>query len=141
MAEYRDAYQGLHDAGAEVVAVSVDDAERSAAVKHDLALPFPILSDRNRETVQAFGVFNKGEKGGIAVPSVFVIDRAMTVRFRVIESVATRVRPSDLIAWVRALAQTAEAETLPRPRTINPGLRGFLRAMRNSIRHGVKQPR
>lgn len=140
MAEYRDQYAKLRAAGAEVAALSVDDVARSRAVTDELKIPFPILCDPRREVVTAFGVLNRGEKGGIAYPAVFVIDRARVMRFRVLETVGARVNPGDLVEMVRSVAGGVEPRALPRPARVWPGAM-FLRAIYNSIRRGVKQPR
>ena len=58
-----------------LAAVSVDTPERSAALAEQLGLPFSLLCDPAREAVRAFGVLNEKEKGGIAYPSTFVLDR------------------------------------------------------------------
>ena len=138
MAEYRDHYAELRAAGAEVAALSVDEPARSRAVADDLKLPFTLLCDPRREVVTAFGVFNRAEKGGIAIPSVFVIDRAMVVRFRVLETVGTRVNPGDLVEIVRSVKGGAEPQALPRPARVWPGAM-FLRATLNSFRRGIRQ--
>ena len=56
--------------------------------------------------VRAFGVFNEKEKGGIAYPSTFVLDRDRTVRFRSLDRTASRVELNGLFDfsgwWGRA---------------------------------------
>ncbi len=71
----RDFLEDIEDAGATVLAVSVDNpwSHRSVARAHGLA--FPLLSDyRPRGAVSRdYGIFNEAE--GVAERSLFVIDR------------------------------------------------------------------
>ena len=80
MADYARVYKDFRAAGAEVVAISVDPPDRSAGLRSDLSIPFPLLSDSNRATIIEWGVLNAAEKGGIAIPATFLIDRERKVR-------------------------------------------------------------
>ena len=84
--------------------------------------------------VKEWDVYNAAEKGGIAVPAVFIIGPDRRVRFRSVDSVASRVPASEI---VRILKTTAEASQAQRMRYI-PTLFDFLRAIRNAIRLGVR---
>jgi hypothetical protein len=122
------------------VAVSVDAPERSWALAAQLQLPFPLVSDAGREVVQAYGLFNRGEKGGIAYPATFVLGRDRAVRFRSLDRVATRVDLSGLFAFLhRGLEQPPPGA--PARSRIFPGVRDFLRSARNVLRHGVRTPK
>jgi hypothetical protein len=57
----------------------VDAPEKSEAVRQQLRLPFPILSDRERRVVQEWDIYNPKEKGGIARPAVFILAPDRTV--------------------------------------------------------------
>jgi alkyl hydroperoxide reductase subunit AhpC len=105
-----------------------------------MGVKFPLLCDTSREVVKAYGLLNSGEKGGIALPASFVIDRERVVRFRALEEVASRVSVDQLLELVRELGRgAAEAQTKPRKRGVFPGLM-FLRASMNALRHGVRSP-
>jgi peroxiredoxin len=134
LADYAKAYQDLRDAGAEVVAISVDPPDRSAGMRKDLSLPFPLLSDSDRATIIEWGVLNAGEKGGIAIPATFLIDRERKVRFASVEDMMLRVEPRAMLDFV--LAIPSGAATAPRARGVNPAMM-FLRAMANGFRYGV----
>jgi len=139
LADYRDRYAELRDAGADVVALSVDDRVRAQAMTRELALPFAILCDPGREVVTAWGLLNRAEKGGIAFPATFLIDRDRKVRYRSLESVGRRVSSDEMVSYVRATgANLPVAE--PRPARLNPGAM-FLRAITNALRRGARQPR
>jgi len=130
LADYREHYEEIRTAGAEVLAVSVDAREKSEAVRLELNLPFPILCDTERRVVKDWGIYNPREKGGIANPAVFVIGRDRTVRYSSVDTVATRVAASEI---VRVLQMTTAVPQVRR-RVHIPLLAEWVRAIRNSIR-------
>ena len=136
MADYASLYPAFRSAGAEVVGVSVDPPDRSAAVRRELSLPFQILSDTQREVISRWGVLNAKEKGGIAVPAVFVIDRDLRLKMVAVEKIHHRVPPDDVLQFVRTM-QTAAGAQPPVLRGIRPG-RLFWRALVNAVRRGVR---
>jgi peroxiredoxin len=139
LADYSRHFEQFRAAGAGLAAISVDDAARSEPVRRELGLKFPLLCDQRREVVKAYGLLNIREKGGIAFPATFVMDRERFVRFRALEDVASRVNVEELLALVRELGRGGEAATTPRKRGVWPGAM-FLRATINALRHGVRSP-
>ncbi len=139
MADYSQHFEEFRAAGAELVAISVDDAARSEPVRQELGLKFPLLCDTSREVVKAYDLFNRAEKGGIAFPAAFVIDHDRVVRFRALEEVASRVNVEELLAFVRELGRGTGTTTAPRKRGVWPGAM-FVRATMNALRHGVRSP-
>ena len=139
MADYSEHLEDFRAAGAELVAISVDDAARAEPVRRELGIKFPLLCDTARDAVKAYGLLNTRENGGIAFPAAFVIDRERVVRFRALEDVASRVSVDQLLDLVRELGHGAEAQAQPRKRGIFPGLM-FLRAGMNALRRGVRVP-
>jgi peroxiredoxin len=140
LAGYRDRFADLTSLGLGLVAVSVDAPERSRALMAQLELPFPLLSDAGREVVQAYGLLNRGEKGGIAYPATFVLRRDRVVRFRSLDRVATRIDLSGLFAFLRGGLEQAPPGAPARSR-IFPMARDFLRSARNVLRYGVRTPK
>jgi peroxiredoxin len=136
LADYAAAYPSFVAAGCEVVAISVDPPERSAAVRDDLKIEFPVLSDPTRKTIIEWGLLNASEKGGIAIPATFVVDRDLVVRFSSFEDVMRRVAANEMLAFVGPESTAAQ----PARRGVNPGLM-FVRAMGNAFRHGVRVKR
>jgi hypothetical protein len=67
---------GLHAAGAEVIAISVDDEERQAAMFARWPTPNVLyVSDPGGESyLQALGLFDPEERDGIALPALLVLD-------------------------------------------------------------------
>ena len=129
MADYRDHYTEIRAAGVDVVAVSVDPPIKSKALRRELRLPFLILSDAERRVIKHWGIYNPDERGGIAKPAVFVIDRDRTVQYSEIDDVATRVPASEI---VRILRGTGRREA--QRRVYIPRLSDFFRAIRNMLR-------
>jgi hypothetical protein len=81
LADYREHYKEIRAAGVSLAAVSMDAPEKLEAVRQELHLPFPILCDTERRVIQEWDIYNPREKGAIAKPAVFVIDRDRTVRY------------------------------------------------------------
>jgi alkyl hydroperoxide reductase subunit AhpC len=102
----------------------------------DLGIEFPVLSDRNRETISKWGLLNTSEKGGIAFPATFLIDRSLAVRFSTVEETLRRVPAPEMLAFVRTMGLEGGASA-PLKRSVNPGLM-FLRAIANAFRHGIR---
>jgi peroxiredoxin len=136
LAEYAREYPAIRAAGADVAALSVDSAERSAALRDRLALPFPILRDVKRAVVQAWDLYNPREMGGIAVPAVFVIDPDLRVRWRSVDSTRERVSADGVMRFLRGEA----AGSLARSK-VRAGFGDFARALGNVARRGAKTPR
>lgn len=139
MAEYRDLWDKIRAAGADVAAIAVDPPERAAAVHRQLELNFPILCDAKREVVRAWNVFEPEQFGGIAKPAVFVVDRDRRVRFASIDREAVRVPAAAVLDFV-ARGMPAEAAGAER-RFALPGIGDFLRALRNALRFGMRVPK
>ena len=78
---FRENYQRFVDLGATLLGLSVESNRAHTAFAESLKLPFPLLSDLNREVVQAYGVMytpdNRHREGfyGLAKRSVFVLDK------------------------------------------------------------------
>ena len=79
---FRDSMAKLNNAKAQVYGISVDTFFTLAAFKKDQNLNFPLLSDFNKEVIQAYGAYNPDMIGlkGIAKRSTFVIDKDGVVR-------------------------------------------------------------
>jgi len=129
LADYRDHYLEIRPTGASVVAVSVDGPETSETLRVDLSLPFPILCDTERRVVKDWGIYNSGEKGGIATPAVFIIDPSQVVRYAAVDSVVRRVHAAEIVFL---LQNAAEGQPVRR-RVHIPLLSEWISAVRNGI--------
>jgi peroxiredoxin len=127
LADYREHYPEVRSAGASLVAVSVDPPEKSEALRIHLSLPFPILCDTERRVVRDWGIYNSREKGGIAMPAVFIIDPSNVVVYASVDAVATRVPASEIVS----LLQNADNAHAVRRRVHVPLFSDWIRAIRN----------
>ncbi|WP_069660879.1 redoxin domain-containing protein [Arcticibacter eurypsychrophilus] len=90
-------YEGL---GAEIVAISVDSPFTLAQFKEDNHYQFPLLSDFNKETSQAYGAYYEdfvfGLKG-VAKRAAFVIDENQTIIYAEVLEAASELPDFDAI--------------------------------------------
>jgi peroxiredoxin Q/BCP len=107
---FRDAYQDLAAAGAEVVGVSRDDADSHASFAAAHRLPFTLLSDVSGEVHARYGV---GKTLGLGDRVTFVIDRAGVVRHTFTSKLRFRAHVSGALAVVRQLAPPAGPAPAP----------------------------
>jgi peroxiredoxin len=130
LADYREHYPQILAAGATLTALSVDAPEQSEALRREMQLPFPMLCDTERRVIREWDVYNPRERGGIAKPSVFVIDAHRKVRYTALDGVATR-RPAAEI--MRVLQKNLGGQTI-RSKVYVPRPADWFRAIRNNLR-------
>lgn len=84
LTKIRDDYEEYTKHGAEVMAASVDSPFTLKVWAEQLKLPFPLLSDFNKEVSRAYGALHDDMLGlkGVAKRAVFVMDGRGTVRYR-----------------------------------------------------------
>ncbi len=84
LTKIRDDYQDYTRLGAEVMAASVDSPFTLKVWAEQLKLPFPLLSDFNKEVARAYGALHEDMLGlkGVAKRAAFVMDGRGTVRYR-----------------------------------------------------------
>lgn len=138
MAELQTRVGELEALGYGLCAVSVDLPDVSRDLAQRLGLTFPLLSDSGREVIERYGVYNREEKGGIAYPATFVLDRERIVLLRSLDRMRTRVDPSALFAFLRSGAPTTAA---PAQKRVRPGPRELWRVLRGALRWGIRTPR
>lgn len=103
VAENWDAWGGL---GATVLAVSVDSPFVNQKWAEDMGVPFPVLSDFNKDAAAAYGVLQEDFFGlrGVAKRSAFVVDGEGRVTYAWTSDDPGVLPPFDEIeAAVRAL--------------------------------------
>ncbi|MGH2405399.1 MAG: peroxiredoxin [bacterium] len=108
MCAFRDNLAKFGALNAQVVGISVDQPYSQKAFADQNALTFPLWSDFNREAVRAFGVqdpnWGGGLMPGVAMRSVFVLDRDGIVRYKwVAPTQATEPDYAAVEAAVKAL--------------------------------------
>jgi glutaredoxin-dependent peroxiredoxin len=83
--EFRDSMARLVDLNAQVIGISVNDPFSNKAFKEKNRLPFPILSDYNREAIRAYGLESFNFAGlkdyTVAKRSIFILDQNGVVRY------------------------------------------------------------
>ncbi|AKF05142.1 peroxiredoxin family protein [Sandaracinus amylolyticus] len=136
LGQYRERWGELDALGFGLVAISVDEPQRSSALAAQLELPFRLLCDARREVVSAYGILNAGEKGGIAYPATFVLDRDRTVRFRSLDRTASRADLDVVLAFLRGEA----VPDAPARAGLLPSLGDWTRTFGNALRFGLRSP-
>ncbi len=74
-------YDKIKQAGADLVAISVDDPSFAWSMGQTTGAKFQLLSDTDHKVIETYGVLNPNEHGGIAHPSVFIVDKEGHIRF------------------------------------------------------------
>jgi len=130
LADYREHYEEIRAASATLAAVSVDPPEASEALRRQLGLPFTILCDTERRIVQDWDVYNPREKGGIAIPAVFIIGSDLTVQYVSLDTVSMRAPASEILRILRSTGPVRPARRrlyIPTPAVILSAIRNLLR--------------
>jgi thioredoxin-dependent peroxiredoxin len=98
---FRDSHEVFADAGAEVIGVSSDSADKHAAFAGQHKLPFTLLSDAGGQVRKSYGV--PAVLGVVPGRVTYVIDRAGTVRhvFNSMTNIGGHV--SDALTVVRQI--------------------------------------
>jgi len=130
LADYRDHYAAISATGASLAALSVDTPAESEELRNQLSLPFVLLSDVERHIIREWGLLNAKERGGIAKPSVFVIDANLRVLYAVVDTVAARVPAAQILS----VLQPGRDSTQIRRKIYIPLPRDWIRALRNNSR-------
>ncbi|HSG82336.1 MAG TPA: redoxin domain-containing protein [Gemmatimonadota bacterium] len=105
----RDDYDYYTSRGARVLGASVDSQYTLKVWADQLKLPFPLLSDFNKETAAAYGALYEelGGLRGVAKRAAFVIDKDGIIRFRWVSEDASVLPPfDDIKATVQETAST-----------------------------------
>lgn len=95
----RDNYQGLLQAGFNVIGISPDSVKQHQNFAAKYELPFPLIPDTNREILEAYKVWGEKKNYGKVYMGVFrttfVINTA-----GIIEKVFTKVKTKDHAAQI-----------------------------------------
>jgi peroxiredoxin len=87
-------YDKLKQAGADLIAISVDDQSFAWSMGQTTGAKFQILSDSDKKVITTYGILNAEEHGGIAHPSIFLVDKMGRIRFMHVGK-DPQDRPSD----------------------------------------------
>ncbi len=98
---YRDAIQKIHQLGAAVLGVSIDDASSHAEFAKNHHLPFPLLADKDGAVSQKYGSEMHILGFRIAKRNTFIIDPSGRIA-KVYESVDAGRNPAQVVADLAA---------------------------------------
>lgn len=74
-------YAKIKQAGADLIAVSVDEQSFAWSMAQTTGAKFQILSDADKKTIISYGILNAAEHGGIAHPAIFILDKQGKIRY------------------------------------------------------------
>jgi peroxiredoxin len=90
-------YDKIKQAGGELIAVSVDEQSFAWSMAQTTGAKFQILSDAEKKTITEYGIVNAAEHGGIAHPSIFVLDKEGRIRYMYVGKNAQDRPPDETI--------------------------------------------
>ena len=103
---FAGAYSAFRELGVEVIGISRDSAESHRRFAEKYSLPFVILSDPEREAIEAYGVWQEkklyGKVSFGVVRTTFIIDGDGIVR-RVMNKVKPDTNAAEVIEALKAL--------------------------------------
>ena len=93
------------DVGARVLGISVDSPFVNKRFAEETKVPFPLLSDFNKEAASAYGVLYSDYFGmrGVAKRSAFVVDGEGTIRYAWVGEDSDLPEFDEILAAVKAL--------------------------------------
>lgn len=62
-----------------------------------------MLSDSERDTIREYDIYNASERGGIAIPAIFIVDSSGVTRYSNVQGKYIRVRNRELLREVASL--------------------------------------
>ena len=100
--ELQESLPKIEAAGLQLVAVSYDSVDTLKEFADARGIGFPLLSDADSKTIDAYGIRNleaQGRQAGIPYPGFFVVDPDGRVRARLFyQGYVPRHDPDELIA-------------------------------------------
>jgi len=121
-----------------IYAISADNYEQSRAVAREMALPFDLLCDPEREVVNLYGLLNPYEHGGIARPAIFVILPSGVIGYRSIDGTARRVDITHLLGYLSGLNKNPDLKNneLPPKKWVFPSWETVRQIFKNMVHRG-----
>jgi peroxiredoxin len=111
LGELQEFYSDFKEAGAEVIAISVDRKEDAEQAVKSLGLEFPVLYDTDAAVTKSWAIYNLlGD--GLAAPSTFVFDATGTLRaFRIGRDAGDRPSASEVLEVIKSFSREGSAST------------------------------
>lgn len=105
LARLAEDYSKIKGAGADLVAISVDEQAFAWSMGQTTGAEYEILSDADRKVITSYGILNPAEHGGIAHPSVFILDKTGHIKYLYVGKDPTDRPPDEtLIEEVKKVA-------------------------------------
>ena len=93
--------KSLKDAGVVVVGISYDPVEVLGKFATQQKIEFPLLSDPDHKTIEAYGLLNKEAKGkseGVPYPGTMILDKDGVIRAKLFfDGFAARHKPEEIV--------------------------------------------
>jgi peroxiredoxin len=99
----RRKHEQFRQAGAQIVTVSADPASELEEYRKAHSIPFIMLSDSAKTVIKEYGIYNPAERGGIAIPAIFIIDESGTIRYARLERTVLRARNKTLLKEIKSM--------------------------------------
>jgi peroxiredoxin len=99
--------KSIEDAGLQIVGISYDDTKVLKTASERMKIAFPMLSDPDSKTIEAYHIRNEAAKGkaeGVPNPGTFVLDREGVIRAKLfLEGFRQRHTTEALITAAKAI--------------------------------------
>lgn len=112
--EFRNANRGIEALGYKLASLAVDAPEQARRLRAMLELHFPVLCDVDRQAVKAWGLFNRHERGGIAVPATVVMTPQGRIDLMQREGMTRRLQAEELLAFLGGRRRPQRRAVIPR---------------------------
>jgi peroxiredoxin Q/BCP len=97
----------IEDAGVQIVGISYDDPKALKTASERMNITFPMLSDPESKTIEAYHIRNEAAKGkavGVPHPGTFVLDQEGVIRAKLfLEGFRERHTTEALIMAAKAV--------------------------------------
>ena len=97
----------IEDAGVQIVGISYDDPRALKTASERMKITFPMLSDPETKTIEAYHIRNEAAKGkavGVPHPGTFILDRQGVIRAKLfLEGYRERHTTEALITAAKAV--------------------------------------
>ena len=99
--------KSIEDAGVQIVGISYDDTKVLKTFSDRMKIAFPLLSDPESKTIEAYHIRNEAARGkaeGVPHPGTFILDQKGVIRAKLfLEGYRTRHTTDALIMAAKAV--------------------------------------
>ena len=99
--------ESIDDAGVQIVGISYDDPKVLKTASERMKITFPLLSDPESKTIDAYHIRNaaaRGKQEGVPYPGTFILDQAGVIRAKLfLEGFRERHTTEALIKAAKAV--------------------------------------